>query len=136
MTDLVTWLREQLDEDEDDASGIHTELCTSSRVRGFADGCDCGWPPRVLAEVDAKRAILGEIFRYEAKVDGEWGCCCSADHIAAGRCPETSVAEITALRWLALPYADRPGYDLAWRPESIDRTDPGDRGDDPSRSTP
>ncbi|MGW5852100.1 DUF6221 family protein [Streptomyces sp. NPDC055254] len=75
-------------------------------------------PARVLAEVDAKRQMLGVILRYEAKIDSEWGCCHSGDQIAAGQCEETNPNEIGALRLLALPYADHPKYRDEWRPET------------------
>jgi hypothetical protein len=65
-------------------------------------------PARVLAEVErarrdiaAKRHILDEIMGYEAKIDGEWGCCHGADAIEAGECPETRPDEIAGVRLLA-----------------------------------
>jgi hypothetical protein len=71
-------------------------------------------PARVLAEVEAKRRILDVILAYEAKIDGEWGCCHSADAIGAGRCPEIDPNEIHALRLLAQPYAGWPGWREEW----------------------
>jgi hypothetical protein len=71
-------------------------------------------PARVLAEVSAKRAILAEILRYEAKIDGEWGCCCSVETIAAGECPETPLGEVTALLLLAAPFSDHSEFDPSW----------------------
>ncbi|MFM9629397.1 DUF6221 family protein [Streptomyces galilaeus] len=73
-------------------------------------------PARVLREIEAKRQLLTEILRYEAKIDGEWGCCHDPDEIATGQCAETQPQDITALRLLALPFADRPGYQESWRP--------------------
>ncbi|WP_413104527.1 DUF6221 family protein [Streptomyces sp. Inha503] len=73
-------------------------------------------PTRVLAEIEAKRRLMAEVFSYEAKIDGEWGCGHSADDIAAGLCPETDPSEITALRLLALCYADHPDHRDEWRP--------------------
>lgn len=75
-------------------------------------------PARALAEADAKRQLIKAILRYEAKIDGEWGCCHSADEITAGRCEETNPNDITALRLLALPYARHPDYRDEWRPEA------------------
>jgi hypothetical protein len=59
-------------------------------------------PARVLAEVESKRAIIARITEYERlnctdDFSGEW---MSED----------------ILRLLALPYSDRPGYDMAWTP--------------------
>jgi hypothetical protein len=73
-------------------------------------------PARVLREVDAKRRMIGEVLKYEAKIDGEWGCCHEVDEIAAGECPEIQPQDVTALRLLAAVYADRLGYQEAWRP--------------------
>lgn len=71
---------------------------------------------RVLAECDAKRQMLDQIFQYEAKIDGEWGCCHDADQIREGRCADIPVDDIAALRILAQPFAQRPGYREEWRP--------------------
>ncbi|MGW1938970.1 DUF6221 family protein [Streptomyces goshikiensis] len=73
-------------------------------------------PARVLAEVDVRRRLIQEVLRYEAKIDGEWGCCHSREQIAAGLCEEINPDDIEALRLLALPYADQPGYREKWRP--------------------
>ncbi|WP_435872931.1 DUF6221 family protein [Micromonospora haikouensis] len=64
-------------------------------------------PARVLAEVDAKRRILDF---YRADV---------IDVSKAGGPPEwvhgtVPVEAHTVLRLLALPYADRPGYQGMW----------------------
>ncbi|MCW2905141.1 MAG: hypothetical protein JWO67_7406 [Streptosporangiaceae bacterium] len=72
-------------------------------------------PARVLAAVEAKRGIMEQVFRYEAKIDGEWACCHSADEIRAGYCAETPVNEIGILRLLALPYAEHPDYRPEWK---------------------
>ena len=73
-------------------------------------------PARVLAEVAAKREIIKVVLWYEAKIDGEWGCCHSEDSIGEGNCPGRQPNDIEVLRLLALPYADRPGYRESWRP--------------------
>lgn len=145
VDELVTWLRAQLDEDERVARAAgeaeaggpvwregstwfrdmldpvpsqrrahpnYIPMITEEDVRHIARHD----PARVLREVEAKRRLIGKIGDYEAKIDGEWGCCHSAADILAGRCPETKVHEITALTLLALPYADRPGYQEEWRP--------------------
>lgn len=73
-------------------------------------------PARVLREVDAKRRLIRTVFVYEAKIDGEWGDCHSADEIEAGLCLETDPDEIEALRLLALSYSDHPDFQESWRP--------------------
>ena len=121
--DLVAWLRQQLDDDEEvasDAAGL-----SASRSRWMRDAISCVVdatdnglivygegtptpeqaehiarhdPARVLAEVDAKRRIL------DAYKQTEFGDL--ARHSALEE----------ALALLALPYAGRPGYREEWRP--------------------
>jgi hypothetical protein len=62
-------------------------------------------PARVLAEVDAKRRILADYERYareRRRAMNGW------DPEARNPSP--------IVRYLALPYADRPGYREEWRP--------------------
>ncbi len=73
-------------------------------------------PARVLAEVAAKRQQIDMTFRYEATIDGEWGCCHTAEEIASGRCSATPVDEIVMLRLLALPHVEHPDYREEWKP--------------------
>jgi Family of unknown function (DUF6221) len=73
-------------------------------------------PARVLREIESKRRLIKLIFLYEAKIDGEWGCCHAADQIEAGLCEEIQPDDVEALRLLALPYSDRPGYRAEWAP--------------------
>lgn len=54
-------------------------------------------PARVLAEVDAKRQLLAWVLRWPMRPH-----------------PPSSVDGVLEL--LALPYADHPDYDEAWRP--------------------
>lgn len=58
----------------------------------------------VLRRCAAARELLDEIFNYEARIDGEWGCCHSAEQIRAGQCPETNVDKIPAVRAMARGY--------------------------------
>lgn len=105
MSDLVTWLRAQLDEDEASLDDVHSDSCESrpdpdgaSWVRQHGP-CDCGWPAQLLAEVEAKRALL-DAFDEPTTVDNvaeEEGLC-------------------RAVRIIATAYADRPGYLEEWRP--------------------
>lgn len=56
-------------------------------------------PARVLAEVEVKRAVIDEALGiWNSDVDGVFG---------RGE---------SILRYLALPYADQPGYKEIWRP--------------------
>lgn len=54
-------------------------------------------PARVLREIDAKRRIIAAYENYDREA------------------PELDVPE-SVLRLLALPYADRDGYQESWRP--------------------
>ncbi len=64
-------------------------------------------PSRVLAEVAAKRAILGLHGCPEPLLE-VCDLCTSEWNVVHMPCQ--------TVRWLAVPYADRPGYDEAWRP--------------------
>lgn len=70
---------------------------------------------RRVLDVEAKLQLINLILRYEAKIDGEWGCCHDAEEIAVGRCPCTDPDGIAALRALSLPYANHPSYEEEWR---------------------
>lgn len=111
--ELVTWLRAQLEDDErvartGQADGISQWIALEDGVVINADSWRIAnataeddkrevaehiarWDPaRVLAEVDAKRRILDD-FSWEA-------------------------GQVRAIMFLALPYADRPGYREEWKP--------------------
>jgi hypothetical protein len=116
MNDLVTWLRAQIDEDERMARSCRHQVWTRDGGMIIADHateeivvdwvyCEGAWdhiprwdPARVLGEVRAKRWLLDEIIG-ELADDSE------------------SVMDRLRLQHLALPYADREGYDPSWRPE-------------------
>jgi Family of unknown function (DUF6221) len=136
VSDLVTWLREQLDDDaqvansatsgpwDNDDRLMRDAVCAPAVDEWVAD---CRYeqmgpfavhnathiarhdPARVLAEVEAKRAILDE---HNLSYEGSRECySCSdkrGDDIEPYPCP--------TVRLLALPYADRPGYRDEWRP--------------------
>jgi hypothetical protein len=136
MDDLVVWLRAQLDEDaavlvgEYEETTWHTKACESvpdvlypGRETG---ACDCGVPARVLREIDAKRAVVDAYAQADAMSGASavnYGAWVNNEPL-----PYPEEAEGTsevknrlpglrhALRLLALPYADRPGYQETWRP--------------------
>jgi len=72
-------------------------------------------PARVLAEVKAKRALIKIAFDHASKIDGEWGCCHSAESIKAGLCEDERPEDQAILRTLAELYDQHPDYDEAWR---------------------
>lgn len=145
MDDLVQFLRDRYDEETTEAraatpgpwtvdSKVHAEAIRAANGTDVVAGGRWGGeasvfestedavhiarhdPARVLRDVEARRALMKQAFIYEAKIDGEWGCCHDAEQIEAGECEETSPNEITALRLLALPYSDHPDYRTEWRP--------------------
>jgi hypothetical protein len=91
MDELITWLRAQLDEDEANLRAGLAEYAETNREAEFRFR---------LAEVDAKRRILDE--------HAERGGTCTACSWQGAPCH--------TVRLLALPYADRPGYQEGWRP--------------------
>lgn len=136
--DLVSWLRAQLDADEkaqqDNDDSWHDSGCESvpSRWRSETGPCDCGIPARVLADIASRRALIdawlppGENphpgLACTSDPDGDpngetfnepWSRGPCVWHLDAmkRRYPGDLV-----LRLLALPYADRVGYDEGWRP--------------------
>lgn len=141
VDDLVTWLRQQLDDDErvaraatsapwihhvapDPSGPDHTLLTGEHGVIsvGFmqddpirpadAEHIARHDPAQVLAEVDAKRRILDayvdavrmERLMDETDDDGKWDWLFKSEALEG------------AVKLLALPYADRPGYREEWRP--------------------
>lgn len=120
MSDLVTWLRAQLDDDErvalaaspapwhlnvegdevlaiDDVPVAEAFALSGNQLRATAVHIARWDPTRVLAEVEAKRRILADFECWQPH---------DAGHEALA----------LAVQLLALPYADREGYDEAWRP--------------------
>jgi hypothetical protein len=61
-----------------------------------------------LADVNAKRCVLDA---YEMWADSD-----DDDHEHAQTAADSANALLVAVRLLALPYADRPGYREEWRP--------------------
>jgi hypothetical protein len=111
MDDLVQWLRDRLDEDEQATrAAALTEGLTGSLVdflKHESMQVDVApseahyarhTPARVLREIDAKRKRLAAL----------------AEAIAAGHDSSDLASELLPLE--ALPYVDRPGYREEWRP--------------------
>lgn len=82
--------------------------------------CTCGVPERVLAEIEARRALLDEHQDVNhgdcgTCVDGSWGY-----PVHGGSSPQPHPCR--TLRLLAQPYANRLGYDETWRLPDDERT--------------
>jgi hypothetical protein len=93
---------------DDPYEGEQNDLVVYGNVKPQSEHIARWDPARVLREVEAKRRIVDWVVGAQA---------------AAGEPPGFDPADAEALthavRLLALPYADRPGYDEAWRPTAI-----------------
>jgi hypothetical protein len=134
VSELIEWLRAQIDEDERVARAtaeggydlrwqVEGDRLTPLGI-GVESTCAPGYieptqaehiarqdPDRTLAEVAAKRAILDEVVPdmdgMDVQIHGEWG---------VGRMLDTDYESWRLLRLMALPYAGQPGYREEWRP--------------------
>ena len=124
MSDLATWLLEQIAKDERQVDELRESDYgdrTLIQEDWGGDGIyapdlnDFGglWitPARVLAECAAKRRIIDEHHKVEEYADPITFCSACGGHPSHG-----SDWPCYTLRLLALPYADRPGYREEWRP--------------------
>ena len=120
MTDLVTWLRAQLDADEQELrdgyqvvrSGCDyfavCDLCGESTGRGDAENAEHAWNDHV-ERVHRKARVLRQVAAMRAIVDA---CEYTLDYEDYGWPLARDV-----LRQLATIYADRDGYQPDWAPE-------------------
>lgn len=120
MEELVAYLRARWTEEEQtiealpEIEGVYGGLQIYASDEPWSEVLAVG-ADHARADIAAKRKILDEVFRYEERIDGEWGCCHSAEQIAAGECPERGPDNIPALRLLAVPYAGRDDFRAEWR---------------------
>jgi hypothetical protein len=114
--DLVTWLRAQLDRD--------LELIDDGdKAAPYCDGGVHLTDDRWRAEVDAKRRILDAWETWNREKREAWADYLSwIDGKSTGEPPRYTIGEHAgpgleiAVRLLALPMSDRPGYREEWRP--------------------
>ena len=109
-------------EDIGDDAGEVNELVVYGNVKPQSEHIARHDPARVLREVEAKRRILD----VHAAEGGECTTCHVEDwqeHYDFDTETETYAPECRSvvhpcptLRWLALPFADRPGYQEEWKP--------------------
>lgn len=137
MTELVDWLRQQLDEDERVALAAHANVWNAEASRhdsefvivpdftpsgvGVVFGAKnaqhiANWDPaRVLAEVEAKRRILDE---HPHEPAAPWGTA-MVTSVGCATCHDRGEGVIgkgwcRTARLLAQPYAGRPGWREEW----------------------
>ena len=126
--DLITWLRQQLDEEERDARVVEGNGewdCPSTGVLQLGGVADLDGlvlaprgvvyhiinysPARVLREVEAKRRLLDWLDVVDRFLDQE-----PMDYYRLGGQADTDEA-----RWLlASIYSDRPGFRQEWAPDA------------------
>lgn len=131
MSDLATWLLDRITEDEAVARALQAKYDADElRVPAALVNVSAIVVPRfVLAECAAKRRIVEELLatRHEVVEDCWYTCAEATEERDGGTCCDDSRrgtgcdcgrdARVDRyLRLLALPYADRDGYDPAWRP--------------------
>ena len=102
MTDLVPWLRAQLDEDERVAPTAAIVMATRSSTAEIGI--------RLMAEINAKRRILDDYGKALDRRKQHPDDVASAAHL---------LAMLHVIKLLALPYAERPGYLEDWRPSGL-----------------
>ncbi len=138
ISELLPWLHQQLALDLAEAPHIHRRDCDNAQALGH-DACNCGWPARLLAEVESKRRILQAYERYliarqrhdeetkrleddvareerSEQVAGQLDVRVRA-HRREGDYLNAVGAELVGIvQVVALPYQDRPGFRQERRP--------------------
>src|SRR5688500_8487845 len=114
MSDLLAFLRARLD-DLERANGAGDEP-VSWCDRGNGIHFDHEF---IVALVESQRALIAEIFQHAARVDGEWGCCHSAEEIRDGDCWDTGPNQLEGLRHMAWAFRHHPDYRQEWKPENV-----------------
>lgn len=122
--DLITWLRAEIDIDEDDANACLANVQTPGPARE--------WAEQIVLDVDAKRRILNlhalmwrDIGWLETDEDGsrdeaheELEVCgyCVRKHSSFATRADVPTGPCLTVRLLAMPYAGRLGYRKEWKP--------------------
>lgn len=117
---IVDFLLARIAEDEADAHHV-SRWATFIAGDGGLSGGYTSMEGRVLAECQAKRAIIEHEFDNIAEDDAEYGDGCTVEELRAGACRDPRVSKLAAggdpiLRDLALLYADHPDYRQEWKP--------------------
>lgn len=112
MEELMRWLGEQLDDDEEEARRGYLKAEPIPNYDGWNKSTTAGLPPavaaRVLNDIDADRKLIGGYAEAQQIVDAY----AHPDMYDVGRAQGLE----EAVRYRALRYEDRPGYKDDWRP--------------------
>lgn len=108
MSEFITWLRAQLDADADELAGLDSTALNG--IESTAGPWVREYVERGLARVEAERRILDVHPIEYSKVSDFTDCAACMDVDTYDSYPCLTV------RLLALPYAERPGFQEAWRP--------------------
>lgn len=71
-------------------------------------------PARVLRQVAALRVVVEHSLQSMATVDGEWGCCHSAEEIAKGNCLYEKPDKDEGIRAIASIWSGHETYRQEW----------------------
>jgi hypothetical protein len=128
MSEVAEFLRARYEEVREKAKFIHEVGCDEVRHQGLSD-CDCGQPQAILADCDAKLALVDDLLaeRHQVVEDCWYTCpaateerdggetCNDADGGKPCNCGrDARVARRLGL--LAMPYIGHPDYREAWKP--------------------
>ena len=113
IEDLLAFLNARLAETAARPGLIHDLGCAAvpSVITMDEGPCDCGWPARVLREVDACRVLISYALENAESIDGEWGDGHEAAEIAGGKCGDRGArAAVRILGPLAAIWSNHVDY--------------------------
>ena len=106
MSEIADFLRARLAERREGAKLVHEIACDEVRHDGLSK-CDCGQPETIIADLDAKLAIVKHMDEMLKFAEGDT----EVDHYGA-----LDAADQT-LRHLAQPFAGHPDHKgVEWTP--------------------
>jgi len=121
--DLATFLEARIADDEAAARTVHDvakcdAMLYEEDMAAYAartPGCDCGYPARVLREVDAKRKIVAEHAMEPGMLPPSCVRCCDTNTAQYPQRWDALTWPCPTVRALAAVWSDHKDYDLAWK---------------------